>query len=349
MDVQTQGEGPHWTLHQWTLYWDARRSATRDPAAHALGAAPGTAANAGAGDASAQAAATPRRAAPAEDEADSAAVRRKRSAEEEAAAQQLKGISAESKKRLLEVALPLAGTALEVRPGCHGMPAGRERGSVNPGLHAANPCSRVLCVRGTRPEPLTALLGGLCPLLRKLRTGCCAAHSSTRPAVPAGRGVAARRCARRRPGAAGVAGGRALAAHRGRHPGDEPRGRLHRLPSGGRRRLWWAPAGSPGLLGRLPACLPACLPVMLSARCSLRMVPSLTSRAANRVMPLRSQSGCTASPAGAAWRWCRPPLATWRRMPPGRPRLATRACSCPRTARVWCGWSWAQVGHEGGR
>lgn len=113
VDVQTQGEGPRWTLHQWTLYWDARRSGARDPAAPAPGAAAAAAAT---GAASAQAAATPRRAAPAEDEADSAAVRRKRSAEEEAAAQQLKGISAESKKRLLEVAaLPLAGTALEVR------------------------------------------------------------------------------------------------------------------------------------------------------------------------------------------------------------------------------------------
>ncbi|KAL4437527.1 hypothetical protein ABPG77_003516 [Micractinium sp. CCAP 211/92] len=113
-DVQTQGEGPRWTLHQWSQYWDARRSASRDPAAHAPGAGGGAATNGGAGDASAQAAATPRRAAPAEDEADSAAVRRKRSAEEEAAAQQLKGISAESKKRLLEVAaLPLAGTPLE--------------------------------------------------------------------------------------------------------------------------------------------------------------------------------------------------------------------------------------------
>ncbi len=115
-DVQTQGEGPRWTLHQWSLYWDARRSASRDPAAHAPGAGGAAVTNGGAGDASAQAAATPRRAAPAEDEADSAAVRRKRSAEEEAAAQQLKGISAESKKRLLEVAaLPLAGTPLEVR------------------------------------------------------------------------------------------------------------------------------------------------------------------------------------------------------------------------------------------
>ncbi len=42
-------------------------------------------------------------------------MKRKRTAEEEAAVQHLKGISAESKKRLLEVsALSLTGTALEV-------------------------------------------------------------------------------------------------------------------------------------------------------------------------------------------------------------------------------------------
>ena len=100
LDVQTQKEGPRWTLHQWCLYWEARRST-----------------GGGASAAPAQQMLLPpaAMAAPAEDEADSSAVMRKRSVEEEAAAQQLKGISADSKRRLLEVAaLPLAGTPLEV-------------------------------------------------------------------------------------------------------------------------------------------------------------------------------------------------------------------------------------------
>ena len=91
---------PRWTLHQWCLYWEARRST-----------------GGGASAAPAQQMLLPpaAMAAPAEDEADSSAVMRKRSVEEEAAAQQLKGISADSKRRLLEVAaLPLAGTPLEV-------------------------------------------------------------------------------------------------------------------------------------------------------------------------------------------------------------------------------------------
>ena len=106
-DVQTQGQGPVLTLHQWCQYWEARRAASREPLS----------ATAAAGASSQQrAAAAPQRPVqPAEDEADSAAVRHKRSAEEQAAAQQLKGISAELKKRVLEVAaLPLTGTPLEV-------------------------------------------------------------------------------------------------------------------------------------------------------------------------------------------------------------------------------------------
>ena len=100
------------------LYWDARRAASREPAT-ALAAAPPAGAGglaSGAPTGSLQQPGSARPPAPAAGEADSAAVMRKRSAEEEAAAQRLKGISAESKKRLLEVAaLPLAGTPLEAR------------------------------------------------------------------------------------------------------------------------------------------------------------------------------------------------------------------------------------------
>ena len=53
-------------------------------------------------------------------------MKRKRTAEEEAAAQHLKGISAESKKRLLEVsALSLTGTALEASRGVGGRAKGQ--------------------------------------------------------------------------------------------------------------------------------------------------------------------------------------------------------------------------------
>lgn len=98
------------------LYWDARRAASREPPP--AGAAIGGLAS-GALTGSQQQPGSARRPAPAEDEADSAAVKRKRSAEEEAAAQKLKGISADSRKRLLEVAaLPLAGTPLDVSVCC---------------------------------------------------------------------------------------------------------------------------------------------------------------------------------------------------------------------------------------
>ena len=120
---------------QWCLYWDARRAASRElPPALAApaggAAAAGLASGAPTGSLQQPGTARAGRPAPAEDEADSAAVKRKRSAEEEAAAQHLKGISAESKKRLLEVAaLPLAGTALEAsagqrKPASAGRPAG---------------------------------------------------------------------------------------------------------------------------------------------------------------------------------------------------------------------------------
>ncbi|PRW57186.1 lysine-specific demethylase 2A isoform X1 [Chlorella sorokiniana] len=119
MDVQTQGEGPRWTLHQWCLYWEARRAASREPppalaAAGGAAGAGGLASGALTGSQQQPGTARAGRPAPAEDEADSAAVKRKRTAEEEAAAQHMKGISAESKKRVLEVsALSLTGTALE--------------------------------------------------------------------------------------------------------------------------------------------------------------------------------------------------------------------------------------------
>lgn len=109
---------------QWCLYWEARRPASREPppilAAAGGGAGAGGLAS-GAPTGSLQQPGTARAGRPAEDEADSAAVKRKRTAEEEAAAQHLKGISAESKKRLLEVsALSLTGTALEASRGVGG-------------------------------------------------------------------------------------------------------------------------------------------------------------------------------------------------------------------------------------
>lgn len=118
-DVQTQAGGPLWTLHQWCLYWEARRAAASRELPPSAAANGGAAAAEAAGGSTQQGGGGPllaRR--PTEDEADSAAVKRKRSAEEEAAQQQLKGISAESRRRLLEVAaLPLTGTALDVRCG----------------------------------------------------------------------------------------------------------------------------------------------------------------------------------------------------------------------------------------
>lgn len=108
---------------QWCLYWDARRAASREPppalaAAGGAAGAGGLASGAPTGSLQQPGTARAGRPAPAEDEADSAAVKRKRTAEEEAAAQHLKGISAESKKRVLEVsALSLTGTALEVGGG----------------------------------------------------------------------------------------------------------------------------------------------------------------------------------------------------------------------------------------
>jgi hypothetical protein len=208
--VQSQGEGPRWTLHQWNLYWEARRAASREPAPGPASAA-ATAPVAG-GSAALGSSAPPRR--PADDEADSSAVRRKRSAEEEAAAQQLKGISAESRRRLLEVAaLPLAGTPLEV------------------GGWGEAPAPQGCCQGwpwqpdGRRPGAPTGTSAPTCLLLLLLLPG------------PAGRGVPPRRRARRGPGAAGVAGGGAWPPRRRRAPGDEPRGRLRRLPPGCRGGL----------------------------------------------------------------------------------------------------------------
>ena len=132
VDTQSQGDGPRWTLHQWSLYWDARRALSKDAGGPVItpraavgrasaAAGPDTAAHGGAPAAAAGAAAAAPAAAAAaaagvaEDEADSAAVTRRRPSEEQAAAALgLKGISSESRRRLLEVAaLPLVGTPLE--------------------------------------------------------------------------------------------------------------------------------------------------------------------------------------------------------------------------------------------
>ncbi|GAB4819180.1 hypothetical protein N2152v2_006226 [Parachlorella kessleri] len=94
-DAASQVEGPHWTLHQWGLYWEARRPLNKDafimPPPRLAPRLP-----------------------PVEDEADSAAVTRRRTADSDITGQALKGITYECKKRLLEVQqLSVAGTPLE--------------------------------------------------------------------------------------------------------------------------------------------------------------------------------------------------------------------------------------------
>eukprot|EP00887_Chlorella_sp_A99_P002115 scaffold21.g2115.t1 len=125
LDTQSQGDGPRWTLHQWSLYWDARRALGKDAGAggtpRSLAPAPadpncGGAAGAHAAHAPPFSSTLP---AVAEDEADSAAVTQRRPTDDASAAPlPLKGIKPDARRRLLEVpALPLLGGALEAEVG----------------------------------------------------------------------------------------------------------------------------------------------------------------------------------------------------------------------------------------
>lgn len=268
----------------------------------------------------------------AEDEADSAAVKRKRSAEEEEAARQLKGISSESKKRLLEVAaLPLAGTPLEVG----------WAGSAGVWTVRAARCWHCWSSCGCADEAWLQSLDAryLCegPPERQMWLAACrppclvhAAQGEVSPPAAVRAVDLAQRVwpegAPSRP-AAGVAlvmspegaysdfhlaAGGASGETRLRVP-------LTRACLGG-VRVGLVIAGAAGL--PRPACMLAVA----------RPPPGAQPCLAPRLVP-PPQSGCTACRGGAAWRWCLPRPATWPRTLPGPRRRATPASSCLHTAR----------------
>lgn len=137
-DCGAQVEGPHWTLHQWALYWEARRPLNKVRGSARRSGGPGGCVVPTWCRMAVPAwllqrltccallllpqevfvmPQPPRHAQPAEDEADSAAVTRKRTAaDSDITGQALKGITFDCKKRLLAVPqLAVAGTPLEVR------------------------------------------------------------------------------------------------------------------------------------------------------------------------------------------------------------------------------------------